>query len=278
MASYNLDAIKAALSKGEKGGGTAQKTDGKKNVYWKPTLGTHDVRFLPMPTTTGEPFLRVEYYEKLTERRFIAPSCFGLPDPIKDQFAVLRKSKSKEDWNTTKNLRPREKFYATIIVRGEEDKGPQIWELTPAIRQKVYDILMHKDNVDEDMFSPEVGYDFTVTISPVLENGKPKTFNGYPMKEYGLQPRKKPSVLSKDKNQAKAWLDGMPNLEESMRQFCYPPEKLIEIMENYIAGRVSGTGGAGASSDEDGTDHNPASTSTTKANEDKLDDAFSSIM
>jgi hypothetical protein len=41
---------------------------------------------------------------------------------------------------------------------------------------------------------------------------------------------------------------------------------------------VSGTGGAGASSDEDGTDHNPASTSTTKANEDKLDDAFSSIM
>lgn len=265
MPSYNLDSIKAALAKGDK------KSDAKaKNNYWKPELGTHDVRFMPIESATGEPFLRVQYYETLSERRFVAPSCFGLPDPVSDAFETLRKK--KENWPIAKNLRPRERFYAVVMVRGEEDKGPRVWEMSADLRKKIYDILLHKDNVDEDMFSSEVGYDFTVTVSPLLENGKPKTFKGHPMKDISLQARKKPSPLCKDKSTAAAWIAAIPNLEETFKAQCKSPEELIEILENYLASTT-----AGEAPSADGTDHNPSSPSTAKVAEDKLDSAFADL-
>ena len=123
MASYNLDAIKAALTKGDK---TASTKTGatSKTAYWKPTIGEHDIRFLPIQTTSGEPFQEVLYYDKFTDRRIVAPYAFGMPDPIKEQFDLLRKT--KEGWEIAKNLRAKERFYAVVIVRGEEDKGPQV--------------------------------------------------------------------------------------------------------------------------------------------------------
>ena len=129
MASYNLDAIKAALSKNDKTS-TTSKTATLKNVYWKPTLGEHDIRFLPIQNSSNEPFQTVAYYsEPLSSQRLVAPYSFGLADPIKEQFEELRNSKKHPDgWTIAKNLRAKERFYAVILVRGEEDKGPQIWE------------------------------------------------------------------------------------------------------------------------------------------------------
>ena len=65
-----------------------------------------------LKSTTGEPFQEVLYYDKreLSERRFVAPYAFGLPDPIKDQFDELRNSKKHPGgWAIAKHLRPKER-------------------------------------------------------------------------------------------------------------------------------------------------------------------------
>ena len=271
MASYNLDSIKAALTKGDKTASTKSSATSK-TAYWKPTIGEHDIRFLPVNSSGGEPFQEVLYYDKLTDRRIVAPYGFGMTDPIKEQFDSLRKS--KEGWEIAKHLRAKERFYAVVIVRGEEAKGPQVWEFSKDTRDAIYGILSHKDNVDEDMFSPEVGYDFTCAVTPVIENGKPRMFNGSPVKQINLQARKKPSPLSKDKNQVKTWLDAVPNLEDMFKRQCKDSEELHVVLENFVA-KLSGE----PSSGDTGTDLTEARTGRAANNPaaDKLDDAFADL-
>lgn len=274
---YNIDAIRSALTKGDKTTAKANTGDKPKQAYWKPTLGEHDIRFLPIQSTTGEPFQEVLYYDKreLSERRFVAPYAFGLPDPIKDQFDELRNSKKHPGgWAIAKHLRPKERYYGVIIVRGEETKGPQVWEFSKETRDMVYSILSNKDNIDEDMFSPEVGYDFTCAVTAVIENGKPRTFNGMQVKAINLQARKKPSPLSKDKEQLKVWVAAIPNLEESFKRQCKSADELVELLENFVATLTNPT-----KPTESGTDHTETVTgkAKTSAAEDKLDDAFSGM-
>lgn len=278
MASYNLDAIKAALTKNDKTS-TGTKGAAQKQVYWKPTLGEHDIRFLPIVNSSNEPFQTVAYYgEPLTESRLVAPYVFGQPDPIKEQFEELRNSRKHPDgWSIAKHLRAKERFYGIILVRGEEDKGPQVWEFSKETRDQVYGILTHKDNIDEDMLSPDVGYDFTCAVTQVIEGGKPRLFKGSPVKQINLQARKKPSPLSKDKAQAKKWLEAVPNLEEMFKRQCKAPEELVEVLEQFVANL---TGGAPtASSRESGTDLTEARTGKVMANPaaDKLEDAFADL-
>lgn len=271
MASYSLDAIKAALSKNDKTS-TSTKGAAQKQVYWKPTIGEHDIRFLPIVNSTNEPFQMVSYYnEPLTSQRLIAPYAFGMPDPIKEQFDELRNSKKHPDgWTIAKHLRAKERYYAVIMVRGEEDKGPQVWEFSKETRDQIYGILAHKDNIDEDMLSPEVGYDFTCSVTQVIEGGKPRLFKGSPVKQVNLQARKKPSPLSKDKAQTKKWLDAVPNLEEQFKRLCKSPEELVEVLENFVATL------SGGSPTESGTDHTESRTGKVMKNpvSDKLEEAF----
>jgi len=275
MASYNLDAIKAALSKNDKSSTTAKGSQ-QKNVYWKSTLGEHDIRFLPIQNSSNEPFQTVAYYsEPLSDQRLVAPYAFGLPDPIKEQFEELRNSRKHPDgWTIAKNLRAKERYYAVIVVRGEEDKGPQIWEFSKETRDQVYGILTHKDNIDEDMLSPDVGYDFTCSVTQVIENGKPRLFKGSPVKQINLQARKKPSPLSKDKAQVKKWLDAVPNLEDMFKRQCKAPEELVEVLEQFVSNL---TGGFATSAS--GVDHTETRTgkALTSPAADKLDDAFANF-
>jgi hypothetical protein len=278
MASYNLDAIKAALSKNDKTS-TGTKGTTQKQVYWKPTLGEHDLRFLPIQNSSNEPFQTVSYYgDPLTQMRMVAPYSFGLPDPIKEQFEELRNSKKHPDgWSIAKHLRAKERFYAVILVRGEEDKGPQIWEFSKETRDQVYGILTHKDNIDEDMLSPDVGYDFTCSVTQVIEGGKPRLYKGSPVKQINLQARKKPSPLSKDKAQTKKWLDAVPNLEEMFKRQCKSPEELVEVLEQFVANLTGVT--PSASTREAGTDVTEAKTGRKQTNPvaDKLEDAFADL-
>lgn len=275
MASYNLDAIKAALTKGDKS--VAKTNNGTKQAYWKATIGEHDIRFLPIQNSSNEPFQTVAYYnEPLSANRLVAPYAFGLPDPIKEQYEELRQSKKHPNgWDIAKHLRAKERYYAVIIVRGEEDKGPQIWEFSKETRDQVYGILTHKDNIDEDMLSPEVGYDFTCAVTPVIEGGKPRLFKGSPVKQVNLQSRKKPSPLTKDKALAKKWVEATPNIEDMMKRQCKSPEELMEVLENFVA--TLGVPAATGRAKELGSDYTETRTGKPQASqlEDKLGDAFS---
>jgi len=231
---YNLDAIKAKinqLSGANKGGGA--KGDRAKVNWWKPQLGQHNIRFLPFTDKNGQPFQEVSYYDSklLSERRFVVPTQFDMEDPIFQMLTELRKDRSKEAWKIWKNLQPRERYYAPILVRGEEDKGAQIWELNSKLLKEIYSVLAHPDYKDENLMHPENGYDFTVTVSPT-----DKTFNGNPVKEIKLQPRRKPSVLSENEQEKEKILKGIPNLEAYFKAQVKSPEEMKTMLENFLAG------------------------------------------
>lgn len=271
MGSYNIDSIKAELEAKlqPKAAATNNTSGGSKITYWKPTMGEHDIRFLPYKDLNGQPFEKLSFYEKIADRRVLAPSSFGLPDPISEMFATRRVDKDKEAWQITKNLKAKERYFAVIVVRGEEEKGPQVWEFSENMKTEIYKTLAHKDNVDEDMFHPETGYDFTVSVTPEMENGKPRMFNGYPVKNISLTPRKKPSKLGTAK-EIEAFLKAMPNIREVFTAQVKKPEELLVIAENYVRSFTTATSALEPKS-------TAIRTPGSKQTEDKLSDAFSDI-
>ena len=234
---YNLDAIKAKIAElsGEKkaGGG-----GGAKMNWFKPGLGQHNIRFLPYSDKNGQPFQEIAYYDSklLSERRFVTPTQFGMEDPVFELLTELKKDRSKESWSVWKNLQPKERYFAPVVVRGEESKGVQVWELNSRLVKDIYSVLAHPDYKDENLMDAENGYDFTVMVSPT-----DKTFNGNAVKEIKLQPRRKPSPLSENDAEKEKLLKGIPNLEAYFKAQVKSKEEMIQMLENFVAGSA-GTG------------------------------------
>lgn len=237
--SYNLDAIKAKINQlsGNRASSGSKTTEKTKVNWWKPQLGQHDIRFLPYQDRNGQPFHEVSYYDSrlLSERRFVAGCQFeGTTDPVFNLLTELKKDKSKEAWTLWRNLQPKERYYAPIIVRGEEDKGVQLWELNSKLVKDIYSVLAHPDYKDENLMDPENGYDFTVTVSPT-----DKTFAGNPVKDIKLQPRRKPSPLAKSADVSEKIVAAIPNLEAYFKAQTKSEDELNAILQNFLAGNGS---------------------------------------
>lgn len=236
--SYNLDAIKRKiedLSGGPKPSG-AKKVDRPKLKWFKPVIGEYNIRFLPYADAQGQPFQEVSYYDNkaLNEYRFVAPAQFGLEDPIFDLLNELRKDKSKETWRVMNSLRPKERFYAPILVRGEEDEGVQIWEMNSKVLKDIYSVLASPDYVDENMMDPDNGYDFTLKVT---DSGK--KWNNFAIKEFTVLPRKNPSPLLTNKKARTDLVQSIPNLEEYFRSMVWGTDRLNQLVENFLAAKDS---------------------------------------
>lgn len=238
--SYNLDAIKAKISALS----GAQKSGDKTKIKWhKPELGTYDVRFIGLVDEAGEPLsqplLEIAFYDNkdLGDRRFVAPSQYGLPDPLKEVALELAKDRSKEAWQVRKKLTPRERYYAAIVVRGKEEEGVQIWELSPKLCKDVYQYFVMPDYADEQLFSVENGFDFTVTVSPT-----DKTFNNHPVKEIKFVPRRKASKLAPKKEQIEALVKQIPNLTAYFKAQVKSEDELVKIRDAFLAAQTDDSG------------------------------------
>jgi len=257
---YNLDAIKqkiADLSGGRNGG----KSDRVKLTWFKPSLladgskNSYEIRFMPYTDRQGQPFEEVSYYDnkELSERRFVSPAQYQLEDPIFDLINELRKENTRETWRLMNNLRPKDRFYAPIVVRGEEDRGVQIWELNSKILKDIYSILAHPDYADEDMMDAENGFDFTLDVE---DSGK--MFGKWKVKNYNLTPRRKPTRLAKGKKDVDALVASVPDLEAYFKGQVRNPEQLQQTVENFLAKTAGDDGEEDTESKELGTgkDHN----------------------
>lgn len=286
MSSYNIEKIKKLLNgKQQQSGG--QGTDLKKIPFWKPEIGEHDVRFLPYESEDGLPFQEVLYYtsNEFTQDRVLAPRSFGMPDPVKDIFDDLRKK--KDGWAVAKHLSPQAKYMAWVIVRSEEEKGPQLWEFNSDVRNEVLSKLAHKDNIDLDLFCPDKGYDFTVSVAQKKDNsGKPRVFvnqqgKSYPVKDIKLNVRRASSKLNATKAKTTEWVDGRPSMVDYFKRFLKSTDELVELVENYME-RTTGkepvvANLASSPSEKHNTGMNGNGTTKSHAPADKLAEAFSDL-
>lgn len=234
---YDINLIKKKIAELGKVKGKYEKKNDEKLQYFKPGLGSVEVRILPYNDGNGQPIQQVDYYTStaLTPRRIVAPKQWGLPDPIADLYEELSKERGNPNtWNLMKDLRVKESYYVPVLVRGKEAEGVKVWELNTMVLNQIYALLAHPDYCDEDMFDANKGYDFIVTCT---DSGKKIAFGGktYPVKNYDVKPRRKSSPVADTKAEIDAIVASVPKLNEFFKKFVTSEEKLKVLVANYLS-------------------------------------------
>ena len=72
----------------------------------------------------------------------VALTNWGEDDPIVEFSKKLRKSSESENWRLAKQLDPKMRVFAPVIVRGEEEKGVRLFEFSKTFTWNYYQLLM----------------------------------------------------------------------------------------------------------------------------------------
>lgn len=276
MSSY-LDAIKNKIEEQQAKANKKASASGDKKQgpsYFKPEVGKQEIRLLPYKNPdTGEPFFVVYYYEFLSskgERRVIAPSTFGLRDLVKERFEKERKN----NWDLAKKLKAKERVYGLVLSRKEEEKGAQLWEFAPELREKFYSELMYEDNAEKEVFSTTNGNDWTLEVKIKMKDGKPDTFNGFPKKDLNPKLRSKATKLLPDLDKANEMVENLLVLHDFFKAQLLDDEELEEKLNAFIDAHNSGsTTSESSSSTSDSTKDSDKDEKASKA----VDDLFKGL-
>lgn len=132
----NLDVIKKRLetlnsqSQKPSGGG------GKKNLFFKPTVGKQVIRVLPSKFNKDNPFTEMKFYYGIGPKVSMAsPLNWGEKDPIVEFTKQLRQGNDSENWRLAKQLDPKVRIFVPIIVRGEESEGVKLWQFGKLVHE-----------------------------------------------------------------------------------------------------------------------------------------------
>ncbi len=212
MANFDLDAIKRKLAQLSGKGG--------KSVLWKPKEGEHVIRLISIPNDSGMPFIERWFYY-LGMNTIVSPFQFGKPDPIKE---LIDQCWASNDRETAKTLSAKRRTYAAVVVRGEEDKGVQLWGFGVKVYQQLLNIFMDADY--GDITDPDKGHDIKITLAK--QQGQ----------EYAqvasMMPKPKASKLSTDQKQLSAWLDmdKLPSIDDAYPEKTY--EQINSILKGFL--------------------------------------------
>lgn len=186
---------------------------------FKPSLAdnenekTYEVRLLPLTKgNTSTPCREIWFYPyDIIGSTVPTLKQQGKPDPIEELIQYLRKDYDANK-ETLKKLYPKMSAFGHVIVRGQEDKGPQEWKLTKLQYERILNLILDEDY--GDITDPVEGRDLKVKIA--VEPGK--FFNNKRSTRLDIDPKGKVSPLSSDKELVKKWLAAIPDPMDS-REF-----------------------------------------------------------
>ena len=193
-------------------------------VYWKPKAeGKYQIRFVPSKINKDNPFQEVFMHYGVGKYPIVALTNWGENDPIVEFSKKLRKSSESENWRLAKQLDPKMRVFAPVIVRGEEDKGVRLFEFSKTIYMELLSIADDEDY--GDFTDVAEGFDFVVNASKVQDR---------PGFALSLRPKPKQTPLSSDASQITTWLENQPILLEERYKYTY--DKLKEELQTFISG------------------------------------------
>ena len=193
-------------------------------IYWKPKAeGKYQIRFVPSKINKDNPFQEVFMHYGVGKYPIVALTNWGEDDPIVDFTKKLRKSSESENWRLAKQLDPKMRVFAPVIVRGEENKGVRLFEFSKTIYMELLSIADDEDY--GDFTDINQGFDFVVNATKVQDRPG-----------FALSVRHKPkqTPLSSDASQITTWLENQPILLEERYKYTY--DKLKEELQNFISG------------------------------------------
>lgn len=194
---------------------------------WKPGLGEYKIRCLPWKNAAeGQPFMERWFYYIGENAGLLAPNQFGKPDPINDLIRKLYSSGKPDDRVLAKKLSPKMRCYAPVIVRGEEDKGVQVWAFGKIVYQRMLGFFL--DEEVGDILDPNQGFDLKVTIS----KAPGKQFN-----DTMVDPARRPSKLHEDQKTMATWLENVPNIDDLYR--LKSTQEIEAVLNNWLNGGMT---------------------------------------
>jgi hypothetical protein len=233
--------------------------------YWRPQEGADStVRLLSFKTDDGLPFKEFHFYYNIGKNRgILAPYQFGKPDPIQELITKLRADGSNESKELCKKLYPKMRVYAPVVVRGEEEKGVQIWGFGKTVYSELYTMLADEDV--GDITDPYTGRD--ITVSSIKTAGRQWATTS-------VRPKMKQSQLSSDEKQMKEWIDSVPETDTLFDLQSY--DEISKIVNDWLNGDDTSSDGTSRNfnSSSDSTETSSSSEGSTYKS---LDDAFSSL-
>ncbi len=259
MQGLDMDAVKARLK--------SLKTSNKKsNLVWKPTDKEQTIRIVPYKYSPGNPFIELYFHYELNGKTYLSPISFGDPDPVMEVAQKLKSTGDKESWKQGKNLEPKLRTFAPIIVRGKEHEGVKFW----GFGKTIYEDLLSNiaDPECGDVTNPTTGRD--ITVWTVKEEGK--NFATPKMKIKMTQTR-----IVEDKALLPKIADEQPDIKEIWELKSY--EELREALNKHLnpeeADNSEAAPEAAAPKAEDKSEAKEKADTPTETND--IDAAFSAL-
>ena len=218
----DLSLIKNKLAGLQQSSQPREKVDYTK-IFWKPKVGTHQVRIVPSKFDKQNPFKEVYFHYGFTKGPILALTNWGEKDPIVEFAKSLRKSSDKEDWQLARKLDAKMRVFAPVIVRGEEEQGTRLWEFGKEIYQQLLGIAADEDY--GDFTDIQDGRDFTVEAT----NGE---VAGRSVVKCALRPKPKTSPITDNATLLQTLLDEQPDILTINRRYTF--DDLKTILEKFL--------------------------------------------
>ena len=217
----DLEAIKSRLNAmqktpSNKGGGDRQ------SLFWKPTVGKQTIRVIPSKYNPAMPFTEMFFHYGIDKPVMASPINWGDKDPIVEFAAQLKKTNDKENWRLAKKIEPKARYFAPVIVRGEEDKGVRLWQFGKEIYEAFLQLAL--DEEVGDYTDVMEGRDIKLnTVGPES--------TGTPYNRTTISPSMRNSQLGEG-DQVTLWKDNQPNPKELFKPFSFDEMKLA--LQNWL--------------------------------------------
>ena len=205
--------------------------DNRGGAEWKPQKGEATIRIVPTPD--GDPFKEYWFHYGLGRNPgFLSPKRnFGIEDPMND---FVRQLFDTGETNQAKDLMAKQRFYAPILVRGEEDRGVRIWGFGKNAYKQLLELVLNPDY--GDITDVETGTDLVIKFTPGKE-----TANGYP--ETTITPRRRSSPLCDDAvggaDKCAELLDSVPDFDQHFLPRKKTPQEIQVMLDEWLAGEDS---------------------------------------
>ncbi|QDP51331.1 MAG: putative single-stranded DNA-binding protein [Prokaryotic dsDNA virus sp.] len=203
----------------------------KNNNFWKPQEGEQTIR-LVCPSD-GDPFKDYFFHYLDNVPGFLSPKRnFGEDCPLDTYVRALWNEGSEESRRMAKKLSAKQRFFAPVVVRGEEDQGVRVWGFGKRAYETLVGLVMNPEY--GDITDPESGTDLVVTYTKPAGASFPET---------KITPRRRSSALLKDTAKGAELLESIPDFDELFASSRKTTTEVQDILDNFLNGDTS-SGGA----------------------------------
>ena len=195
--------------------------DGSKSNFWRPQDGDTTIRIVP--TSDGDPFKENWFHYNVGNAAgfLCSKKNFGDDCPVCNLVRNLYSEGDEASIKMAKNLNARQRFFAPVLVRDNENTGVQVWGFGRTVYSDLLNLVLNPDY--GDITDTDQGTDLVITYGKAPGQAFPQT---------NITPRRKSSKLNEDESVVKELLDGIPDFAELFERKT--SEEVKAILDAYL--------------------------------------------